>query len=270
MMVMDEKAKNCPRDAEETGVVGKGLNPESDELFDIGVVGGVGPSATVDFLDKIIRHTPADNDQDHLRMIVVHDPKIPDRSANLLGDGPDPTASLSTACKRLEANGVGMIAIPCNTAHAFIKRIQPQLSVPIVNMLFETMQHIERHHGVTRRIGLLATEGTLKSRIYHDLVEQSGRVIVIPDDEHQRMLMNVIYGDRGVKAGYTDGVCLAEFKQVLTHIIDAGAELVILGCTELPLVSAGIGAGCESEKGVRMLDPGDILARRCVEISTGV
>jgi len=72
-----------------------------------------------------------------------------------------------------------------------------------------------------------------------------------------------------VKAGYTDGICLVEFRQVLKHIINAGAELVILGCTELPLVSAGIGAGSESGKVVRMLDPGDILARRCVEISTG-
>ena len=84
------------------------------------------------------------------------------------------------------------------------------------------------------------------------------------------MLMNVIFGDRGVKAGYTDGVCLAEFRRVLTHIIDAGAELVILGCTELPLLSAGIGDSSGSEKVVRMLDPSDILARRCVEISTGV
>jgi len=268
-MAMDEKARNRPGDAEETGVAGKGLNPESDERFDIGVVGGVGPAATVDFLDKIIRHTPADNDQDHLRMIVVHDPKIPGFSANLVGDGPDPTAALSTACKRLEANGVRMIAIPCNTAHAFIERIQPHLSVPVVNMLFETMQHIERHHGVIRRIGLLATDGTVKSRIYHGLIEHSGRSIVIPDDEHQRMLMNVIFGRRGVKAGYTDGVCLAEFRQVLKHIINAGAELVILGCTELPLVSAGVGAGSESGKVIRMLDPGDILARRCVEISTG-
>ena len=267
---MDEKARNRAGDAVETGVIGRGLNPESGELFDIGVVGGVGPAATVDFLNKIIHHTPANNDQDHLRMIVVHDPKIPGFSANLVGDGPDPTVALSAVCKRLEANGVRMIAIPCNTAHAFIERIQPQLSVPIINMLFETTQHIECHHGDTRRVGLLATEGTLKSRIYHDLIEHSDRSIVIPDDVHQRMLMNVIFGDKGVKAGYTDGVCLAEFRQVLTHVIDAGAELVILGCTELPLVSAGICAGSESEKVVRMLDPSDILARRCVEISTEV
>lgn len=99
---MDEKARNRLGDAEETGGVGKCLNPESDEHFNIGVVGGVGPAVTVDFLDKIIRHTPADNDRDHLRMMVVHDPKIPGFSAHLVGDGPDPTAALSAVCKRLE------------------------------------------------------------------------------------------------------------------------------------------------------------------------
>ena len=237
----------------------------AEKDFSIGIVGGVGPSATVDFLEKIIRHTPADKDQDHVRMIVDHDPKIPDRTANLLGDGSDPTIPLYAACKRLEINGVDMIAIPCNTAHVFVERIQRYLSVPIINMLFESVQHIKHHHGSVKTIGLLATEGTVKSRIYHDLVEQSGRRIVVPDDKYQRMLMNVIYGDKGVKAGYTDGICLTEFRQVLAHIISAGAELVILGCTELPLVSASINAG--SEQRVRMLDPSDILARKCAEFS---
>jgi len=229
----------------------------------LGVVGGVGPSATVDFMDKIIRHTPASRDQDHIRMIVDHDPTIPDRTAYLLGEGTDPTASLYAACKRLEAYGADFIAIPCNTAHAFVEPIQRDLTIPIINMLLETAQYVEDHHGGVKTIGLLATNGTLKSRIYHDLIEQTGRRVVVPDEAHQGLVMNAIYGEKGVKAGYADGINLEEFRLALAHIINAGAELVILGCTELPLLSARIDMNSES---IPMLDPGEILARKCVEI----
>ncbi len=234
----------------------------SEQQKILGVVGGVGPSATVDFMDKIIRHTPATRDQDHIRMIVDHDPTIPDRTANLLGEGPDPTASILAACKRLEAYGADLIAIPCNTAHAFIEPIQAQLSIPIINMLLETAQCVEVNHSGVKVIGLLATHGTLKSRIYHDLIEQTGRRVVVPDAVHQGLVMNAIYG---LKAGCTEGINLEGFQQALAYIINAGAELGILGCTELPLLSARINMNSES---IPMLDPGEILARKCVEICT--
>jgi aspartate racemase len=226
----------------------------------LGVVGGVGPSATVDFMDKIIRYTPASRDQDHIRMIVDHDPTIPDRTAYLLGDGTDPTASMLAACKRLEAYGADLIAIPCNTAHAFIEPIQRDLIIPIINMLLETARYIEDHHGGVKTVGLLATNGTLKSRIYQKLIEQTGREVVVPDEAHQGLVMDAIYA---VKAGVMEGTNLEEFQAALTHLINAGAELVILGCTELPLLSARIDMSSES---IPMLDPGEILARKCVEI----
>ena len=229
----------------------------------LGVVGGVGPSATVDFMDKLIRHTPASRDQDHIRMIVDHDPTIPDRTAYLLGEGPDPTASILAACKRLEAYGADLIAIPCNTAHAFVESIQRDLTIPIINMLLETAQYIEDHHGGVKTIGLLATNGTLKSCIYHDLIEQTGRKVVVPDEAHQGLVMNAIYA---VKAGNTEGTSLEEFRLALAHIINAGAGLVILGCTELPLLSARIDMNSEGNESIPVLDPGDILARKCVEI----
>lgn len=237
----------------------------SEQQKILGVVGGVGPSATVDFLDKIIRNTPAFRDQDHIRMIVDHDPTIPDRTASLLGEGPDPTASLDAACKRLQAYGADLIAIPCNTAHAFIEPIQRDLSIPIINMLLETAQIIEDHHGGVKTIGLLATRGTLKSRIYHDLIEPTGRRLMVPDATHQDLLMNAIYGDKGVKAGFTDGICVDEFRQVLRHVISAGAELVILACTELPLLSARIDIDSKNREDVQILDPGEILALKCVK-----
>lgn len=232
----------------------------------LGVVGGVGPSATVDFMDKIIRYTPASRDQDHIRMIVDHDPTIPDRTAYLLGEGTDPTASILAACKRLEAYGAGLIAIPCNTAHAFIEPIQRDLNIPIINMLLETAQYVENQHGRVETIGLLATNGALKSRIYHDLIEQTGRKVVVPDEVHQGLVMKAIYG---VKAGNTEDTNLEKFRLALAHIIKTGAELVILGCTELPLLSARIDMNSEGIESIPVLDPGEILARKCVEICQG-
>jgi len=196
-------------------------------------------------------------------MIVDHDPTIPDRTAYLLGEGTDPTASLYAACKRLETYGADLIAIPCNTAHAYIEPIQRDLTIPIINMLLETAQYVEDHHGWVKTIGLLATNGTLKSRIYHNLIEQTGRRIVVPDETHQGLVMNAIYA---VKAGNTEGTNLEEFRLVLAHIINAGAELVILGCTELPLLSARIDMNSKGNECIPVLDPGEILARKCVEL----
>jgi len=99
--------------------------------FKLGIVGGVGPSATVDFMNKVIQNTPAKKDQDHIKMIVEQNPQIPDRTANLIHNQTDPTIALFSTCKKLEVAGANAIAIPCNTAHAFVKEIQEHLKVPI-------------------------------------------------------------------------------------------------------------------------------------------
>jgi aspartate racemase len=150
--------------------------------FKVGVVGGVGPAATVDFLAKIVRNTPAGRDQEHVKVVVEQNPQIPDRTENLLGDGADPTIALYSTCKRLEAADADIIAIPCNTAHAFVERIQPYLSIPVVNMLFETVEEIRRRFPDRKRVGLLATSGTVSSRVYHDAATRAGLELLVPDE----------------------------------------------------------------------------------------
>ena len=126
-------------------------------------------------MDKIVRNTPAGRDQEHIKLVVEQNPQIPDRTKNLIGDGIDPTIALYSTCKRLEADEADIIAIPCNTAHAFVERIQPYLSIPIVNMLFETAECIRREHRSCKRIGLLATSGTIGSRVYHDAIADAAK-----------------------------------------------------------------------------------------------
>ncbi|WP_334189653.1 aspartate/glutamate racemase family protein [Noviherbaspirillum sp.] len=237
--------------------------------FKVGILGGVGPAATVDFMDKIIRNTDAVRDQDHIRLVVEHNPAIPDRTGNLVGDGPDPTVAMYAACKKLEAADADLIAIPCNTAHAFVERIQPYLSIPIVNMLVETVKHISLHYGHDKTVGLLATSGTIASRVYHDEFAKAGFDLVVPDNEHQQGVMNAIYGEQGVKAGYRDGCCRDELMQALAHLVARGAEVVVLGCTELPLLLSQDDRFPVAGRHVALLDPTDILARSCVGYARG-
>lgn len=237
--------------------------------FKIGIIGGIGPAATVDFMNKIIHNTVARRDQDHIRMIIDHNPHIPDRTANLVGAGEDPTIALYAACKRLEANRADLIAIPCNTAHAYVERIEPGLAIPIVNMLSETVQHICRHYPGARKVGLLATSGTIASGVYHDAARGAPFELMVPDEAHQALVMSAIYGEAGVKAGHVDGRCQDELGEALAHLAARGATLVILGCTELPLLlserddhEVGVGG-----KRIAVLDPTSILARRCVSLA---
>ena len=237
------------------------------KTYKVGIIGGVGPAATVDFMDKIIRHTEARRDQDHIKMLVEHNPQIPDRTENLIGEGTDPTIPLYSACKKLERGDADLIAIPCNTAHAFVERIQRYLSIPVVNMLFETVEYIKRHYSACRTIGLLATTGTIKSRVYHDMIDRTDFHLVVPESAYQDKVMTAIYGEHGVKAGYTAGTCKQDLLQALVHLVEQGAEVIILGCTELPLLVQQTEELPVAGKRVAVLDPSDILARRCVQLS---
>ncbi len=235
--------------------------------FKIGVVGGVGPAATVDFMDKIVRNTQARRDQEHIKVVVEQNPQIPDRTENLIGEGADPTVALYSTCKKLEADEADLIAIPCNTAHAFVERIQPYLSIPIINMLFETVEYIRKNYPERQHVGLLATSGTIASRVYHDIIEKTGLQLSVPDAAHQARVMNSIYGPRGVKAGFTEGECRDDLLAALAHLVAGGAEIVILGCTELPLILAQSDAFPVNGKSIVLLDPTEILARKCVSLS---
>ena len=238
------------------------------QIYKVGIVGGVGPAATVDFMNKIIRNTKAKRDQEHIKLVVEHNPQIPDRTENLISEGADPTVALYATCKKLEADEANMIAIPCNTAHAFVERIQPYLSIPIVNMLYETTQYIKTNYPNKTPIGLLATTGTIKSRVYHDVAEKAGISLIVPDEANQNHVMNSIYGKQGVKAGFTDGICKTELMTALTHLVNQGAQIIVLGCTELPLLIAQTDNFMVGNQSVVVLDPTEILAKKCVQLSS--
>jgi aspartate racemase len=232
--------------------------------FKLGVVGGVGPAATVDFMDKVVRLTAARRDQDHIKMVVEQNPQIPDRTANLIGRGEDPTIALLATCMRLKADGADAVAIPCNTAHAYVDRIQPYLGIPIINMLTEVVRHIRSTQGDVQRVGLLATSGTVDTGVYRGVVEAAGLSLVVPEASMQAQVMDVIYGEQGVKAGFTSGLCSRQLVEAIAHLRARGAQVIVLGCTELPLVALPDPV----HRDMVLVDPTAILAARCVALAS--
>ena len=235
-----------------------------DRPFKLGVVGGVGPAATVDFLRKVVRSTPARRDQDHLRLVVEQNPQIPDRTEHLVGEGTDPTLALYATCKKLQAGEADLIAIPCNTAHAFVEEIQSHLHVPIMNMLTVTVSHVSETFPSLQKVGLLATTGTIASGVYRRALEERGLQEIAPQAALQTRVMDAIYGPKGVKAGYTSGECLDDILAAIDDLVAQGVEVIILGCTELPLLFSSSELTSGGGQAVTLVDPTEILAMRCV------
>lgn len=232
--------------------------------FKVGVVGGVGPAATVDFMSKLVANTEATRDQDHIKVLVEQNPQIPDRTENLVSSGTDPTVALYSTCKKLERGGADILAIPCNTAHAYVDRIQRHLDVPIISILSATTDAIRQRVPRISKVGILATNGTLQSGLYQEALDEARLDYLIPDDSHQALVMEAIYGLQGVKAGYLEGLCKQQVRQAFDHLVDNGAEAVILGCTELPLILSGT----PKMLGAIPVDPTDELARKCVRLAS--
>tara|TARA_R110002073_G_scaffold332410_1_gene518232 strand:+ start:22038 stop:23477 length:1440 start_codon:yes stop_codon:yes gene_type:complete len=236
---------------------------ELRRAFKIGVVGGVGPLATVDFMEKVVKLTEAHRDQDHIKMIVEQNPQIPDRTEHLLHEGTDPTIALFATCKKLETAEADLIAIPCNTAHAFVDRMQLHLRIPVLNMLDETMAQVaSRYSG--QLVGLLATSGTVESGVYSEAASRVGVELMLPDQVHQALVMEAIYGAEGVKAGCIDGKCKSDLHAAIEHLARRGAGVILLGCTELPLVFPQMEAYDAAGHTVALLDPTLLLASACV------
>lgn len=231
--------------------------------FKVGVVGGVGPMATVDFMSKVVKLTDAGRDQDHIKMIVEQNPQIPDRTEHLVRGGTDPTIAMFATCKKLEAAEADLIAIPCNTAHAFVDRMQAHLRIPVLNMLDETMAQVSGLYP-GQLVGLLATSGTVESRVYAEAARRAGVEMIVPDAEHQRLVMESIYGVAGVKAGFTDGQCREDLLKAIVHLAKRGAAVLVLGCTELPLIYPQTIEFDAEGTTVALLDPTMLLAAACV------
>ena len=236
--------------------------------FKLGLIGGLGPAATVDLYDKIVKASPAKNDQEHFKVVIEQNPQIDDRTACLLYGGPDPTIAMYNCAKRLQKDGCDYIIIPCNTAHAFLPRMLRHLDVPFIDMQQTMLDEIQAKFGKDARVGLMATSGTIATGIYGKKAEKMGMKMFTPDEEHQKFVMNAIYGPKGAKAGYTTGECYDDLYKGAEYLVKTyDCNVLILGCTELPLIFHETDDFDVAGKKVAIVDPTATLARKCVQIA---
>ena len=220
----------------------------------IGILGGMGPLATCDLFSKITQITDASCDQEHVRICIDSNTEISDRTNAIIHHGKDPVPEMVKSAVRLQGLGADVLIMPCNTAHYFYDRILPFVDIPFLSMIDETAKVIS-DRGL-RKIGLLATDGTLQTAVYEKAFKKRGISIVVPPPENQVHIMDLIYN--GVKAGNKE-IDTKPTKKTIEDLFRKGAQTLVLGCTVLPVAFDLYGFDYPKT------DPTLILASRAVQ-----
>lgn len=220
----------------------------------VGVLGGMGPLATIDFMSKVLRATPAERDQQHVPMVVSSIPQVPDRTEAFRGEGDSPLAAMLASGRRLADAGAQLIVMPCNTAHLWFDELQRELGLPMLNLVEAAIDEAVAAARPGVRVGLLATDATLASGLY---VNRGGHDVqwLLPTAAETLELVMPAIAD--VKAGRLDAAARGLLQAALA-LQRRGAEVLILGCTEIPLVLHGGNAP------LPVVDATGALARRVV------
>lgn len=199
-----------------------------------GVIGGMGPEATVDFLRRVVAATPAADDVDHIRVLVDNNPKIPSRLAALVdGNGEDPLPSLIAMALGLKRQGAQFLVIPCNTAHYYLPRIAEAVQLPVIDMVGLAISKLGEFSPRPRKIGMLASPAVQKVGLYAHRLEDKGYIALFPDDEGEARMLGVI---RAVKAGRATDEIKRDYDDVASSLERAGADGFIIACTELSVL----------------------------------
>lgn len=220
----------------------------------LGIIGGLGPMATAYFLQLLIQMSDAKTDQEHMDTLIYSMPSIPDRTRYIIGESEEnPVPQMVYCGKKLKETGADIIAIPCITAHYFHEELEDKIGLPIINAIDETALCLEEEK--IRRVGIMATDGTIKSGLFQKTLEKRGIEVILPNAENQKKVMHIIYNE--VKAG--KNVDMARFYQISDELSGKGAEAVLLACTELSLIKRDL----LFKEGY--LDVMEVLARKAVQ-----
>lgn len=220
----------------------------------LGVIGGLGPMSSVFFYELVTEKTKAEKDQDHLDIMISSRASTPDRTDFILGASSDsPLPVMIEEAKKLESCGVDVIALTCNTAHYFYESLQEAVNIPILNIGRLAVDFAESLGA--KKVGLLATSGTVQSGIYQSAFEEKEMECFVPDQKHQQMVMEIIYDQ--VKSGKKADMSM--LKMVSKHLEEMGAQRIILGCTELSVIRR------DENLDERFIDPLEVLAETSIK-----
>lgn len=224
----------------------------------LGVLGGMGPEATVDFFKKVVALTTANIDQEHLRIIIDNNPKIPDRTKAILTKSQTLVPVLIATARNLEKLGVDFIAIPCNTVHYFYDDLVKEITVPVLHMIREVAKAVKSTNSKYEKVGLLATTGTVTANLYQREFQKIRIEVIVPTPKVQTDVMDAI---QEIKAGHDKNLAKKVLIKVARQLLEQKAQALILGCTDIPLVIR------QQDFTVPVFDSNQILAEAAVKFA---
>jgi aspartate racemase len=224
----------------------------------LGILGGMGPEATVAFYSRMIQKTRVEKDQDHFRVIIDSNSKIPDRTAAILNNGPSPLSEMLASIKVLEQANVKRVAIPCITAHFYLEELRKQTNIHVLSALEVLNETIASEYPDISKIGILATTGTVKTGLFN--VHLQPLQMIYPTEESQtKKVMMAIYGEEGIKKRGLSQKSLNLLIAAGNELIEKGAELIVAGCTEIGVILSA------EHFNIPFLDPMDVLAEAMIK-----
>lgn len=229
----------------------------------VGILGGMGPEATVRFFELLVRNTAASRDQDHVPAVVYSLPRIPDRTAAIVAGGESPLPWLVRAAETLRAAGADFAVIPCVTAHYFLPELELRVDLPFLSLLAESAAWLRKARPDVRTVGLLATMGTVRSGIVPAAFGPLGFEILVPSAAGAKAVMEAVYGPSGIKAGGPPAAPRDTLRREAEKLARRGAGAVLAGCTEIPLVLR------PEDLSVPLVDPLAVGARACIRRAGG-
>ena len=223
----------------------------------VGILGGMGPEATVDLMQRIIQLTPALDDRDHIRCIVDNNPKVPSRiKAIIEGDGEDPGPCMAEMAGKLESWGADFLVIACNTAHYYYDAVQQAVHIPVINMIDLVSHHVKINFPEQNKIGILASPAVAMTGLYSKRFKKFGIKDIWPDPDYQASLFKVI---KEIKKGNTGSTVRDAYEKVCEHLLKKDIKTAIIACTEL--------SALDSSLPINIIDAAQVLAMEIVQIA---
>lgn len=221
-----------------------------------GVMGGLGPEATVDFLGKLVVATDAGSDQDHVRLLIDHNPTVPNRHDAIAGRSPSVAPQLVDMALGLERSGADFLVMVCNTAHAYTQEIRAAVSIPFISIVDVTVEAVAA--AGHRRVGVMAAEGCLQAGLYQQALEAAGCEAILWSEEELETFMALVYR---IKAGERDEEIASGISRLATSLAFGGADALIAGCTEIPLMLS------PDKAPAPLYSSTDLLVQRTIELA---